>query len=188
MHDDFSLCAVLCSQFNSDHSNGDSSTRKGIYLQKILKKTHIQAHNTRHRKRRTSLQRKTKVQRMYVNVWGKHYMRTINTYLLDEADADTTIHKTLKNTLNGRCVEVLRLFTRIHAHRHHPACYVPTIDLLERRTLKTHTQTYVYQRTISDKRDRIDAVEFELKRRSHKSHYRLFHSVEFLTHLRSGVQ
>lgn len=94
----------------------------------------------------------------------------------------------IKNTLNGRSVEVLRLFTRIHVHRHHPACYVPTIDLLERRTLKEHTQTYVYQRTISDKRDRIDAIEFELKRRSHKSHYRLFHSVEFSTHLRSGVK
>lgn len=39
-------------------SNGDSVTRKGIYLQKILEKTHIQAHNTRHRKRRTSFQRK----------------------------------------------------------------------------------------------------------------------------------
>lgn len=50
-----------------------------------------------------------------------------------------------------------------------------------------HTHKYEYQRTISDKRDRIDAIEFELKRRSHKSHYRLFHSVEFLTHLRSGV-
>lgn len=66
--------------------------RKRIFRLIILDIVKEELH-TRHRKRRTSLQRKTKVQRMYVNVWGKHYMRTINTYLLDGADADTTIHK-----------------------------------------------------------------------------------------------
>lgn len=54
-----SVCALCCVHSSIPTiSNGDSVTRKGIYLQKILEKTHIQAHNTRHRKRRTSFQRK----------------------------------------------------------------------------------------------------------------------------------